>query len=355
MADTALAPKSQPSVTPTPSPEPTPAEVKQMNQELRQLVLERIENRMHSRGLRANKDRDALVSQIYTRYLECKGNPDENLFDAKAVRTMLEATKKLAALADLIDGKNGSTELGSLMTTTDMAKLLQSREHSDDTEFWLTPESLLLEQKLNSTYKNFWNDTFTKQVAAPTNHYEPEKIAELAGIPSKDVKIFDSSSFASNDRLLFSTGKENRWAKRPMSQVHTIVVHESAGPTLDGAISTLKQRGLSYHFIIDKDGTVYQLQPIDRKAPHARKDGNDHAIGICLIGGGKNDQFGKATDAQQKSLAGLCGGLKAKQPTLHNVMLHKEVDCCCTDCHAAGADMNLLSQRTGLSYNPDAL
>ena len=330
-----------------------PEQVRAMNQELRTIIATQIEGKMYSRGLRENPQRDAIISHIYGRYLACENKPNENLFDEKSIVKVLEQAKKLAHLAKLINGDLGSEVLADLYKRTNISELLQQQSRVQDEDFSLSPESLLIDQKERGSYNRFWDDTFSKQIAKPTDAHEPERISQMTGVPLDELEVFAPGALPMNNKYFRATG--TRWKPRPLSQITTVVCHESAGPTLAGAISTLQSRGLSYHFIIDKDGTIYQLQPIGVRAAHARGPGNQGGIGVCLVGGGSREVFGRATSAQQNSLAALTNKLKEKVPTLKNVMLHKEVSCNCTDCNAAGADMNQLAQRTGLEYNPNAL
>lgn len=75
--------------------------------------------------------------------------------------------------------------------------------------------------------------------------------------------------------------------------IDSIIMHFTAGSTVEGAVDTLKKRRLSYHFIIDKDGTIYQLVNELQIAKHAkgvREDGqryNNTSIGISLVNYGK--------------------------------------------------------------------
>lgn len=72
-----------------------------------------------------------------------------------------------------------------------------------------------------------------------------------------------------------------------------VIFHHSAGPTLAGALATLHQKKLSYHYIIDRDGVAYQLTPENRTAYHAGNWlVNLRSIGVCFVG---MDDF---TDAQ---------------------------------------------------------
>lgn len=49
----------------------------------------------------------------------------------------------------------------------------------------------------------------------------------------------------------------------------SIVLHTTLGNSYQGAYDTLKLRHLSYHYIIDEDGTIIELVPINRSAWHA--------------------------------------------------------------------------------------
>lgn len=101
-----------------------------------------------------------------------------------------------------------------------------------------------------------------------------------------------------------------------------IVLHHTAGGTVSGAESALKNRGLGYHFIIDKKGKIYQYSPVHRAMWHAYKN-NYNTIGICFVGGGK---FGPATPEQIASCIGLCKLIKQDYPSVVELSGHKDVD-----------------------------
>jgi hypothetical protein len=78
------------------------------------------------------------------------------------------------------------------------------------------------------------------------------------------------------------------------SQPKGIVFHYTGGTTVDGAIDTLRKRGLSYNYLIDKDGTVHTVVPAGTSALHMRPSekndlGNANAIGISYVGKGEDD------------------------------------------------------------------
>ena len=46
-----------------------------------------------------------------------------------------------------------------------------------------------------------------------------------------------------------------------LGPIKGIVVHHTGGSSMSGAVTTLKNRGLSANYIVDVDGTVYRMLP----------------------------------------------------------------------------------------------
>ena len=76
-----------------------------------------------------------------------------------------------------------------------------------------------------------------------------------------------------------------------------VTIHYTAGPTLAGCISTMKQTGLGYHFIIDRDGTIHETSRLDCGTYHAGRakwnglSPNRTHLSIALVSWGKlNDK-----------------------------------------------------------------
>lgn len=112
--------------------------------------------------------------------------------------------------------------------------------------------------------------------------------------------------------------------KRPVT---TIVMHATAGRGLSGAIEALKHRGLSYHYIINKDGTVTKCVPTDRAAWHAGvsegpegKWVNGYSIGVSLVN--MNDGADPYTLAQRVAAIDLVKNLKLAIPTIKWLTTH---------------------------------
>ena len=127
-----------------------------------------------------------------------------------------------------------------------------------------------------------------------------------------------------------------------------IVLHATAGATAQSSIDHLRGEGLSYHFIIARDGKdsaksskhngtepiVFACVPVDKVAFHVgstipvKGTGgriNDHSIGISLA----NIQTKKSPEdyppKQLKALEDLVADLKAKVPSLRMITTHAKV------------------------------
>jgi N-acetylmuramoyl-L-alanine amidase len=87
----------------------------------------------------------------------------------------------------------------------------------------------------------------------------------------KNVRKRDLSSAGNNNNPGFANTRVTR--KR-------IVVHYTAGSTLSGAVQTLRDKGFSYHVLIDTDGEPYQTRPFTVRALHAGRSNWKEASGV---------------------------------------------------------------------------
>ena len=54
--------------------------------------------------------------------------------------------------------------------------------------------------------------------------------------------------------------------------VHALVMHQTGGSTAAGALEKYKTKGADgAHFLIDKDGTIYQTAHVDKRTFHVGK------------------------------------------------------------------------------------
>lgn len=79
------------------------------------------------------------------------------------------------------------------------------------------------------------------------------------------------------------------YGKRALSQIQMFVIHHSATNSGDPwayaryHVETRGWPGIGYHFVVQKDGTIYQTNELTTLSYHT--DGqNTKAVGICLTG-----------------------------------------------------------------------
>ncbi|MFT7581385.1 MAG: N-acetyl-anhydromuramyl-L-alanine amidase AmpD, partial [Myxococcota bacterium] len=82
------------------------------------------------------------------------------------------------------------------------------------------------------------------------------------------------------DRIVPGKGKI-KTAERLKEEVHQIVLHTDLTADSAGCFRALKGRGLSTHFMIDWDGTIYQTLDVMYAAYHAG-DANNASIGVDM-------------------------------------------------------------------------
>lgn len=91
-------------------------------------------------------------------------------------------------------------------------------------------------------------------------------------------------------------------SSRPMLVRRCVVEHFTAGATGRSSIRAMRERGVSAHIVIERDGTIIQCVPFDRKASHAGSSrwrdprtgilygtANDYGIGIEIANAGNDD------------------------------------------------------------------
>ncbi len=96
-----------------------------------------------------------------------------------------------------------------------------------------------------------------------------------------------------------------------MRKIDTLIVHTSATfPEQRVTVETIRQwhlaRGFSdigYHFVVDKDGTVYTGRPAEQPGAHTLH-WNSRSLGLCYIGG--LDEQGRASDTEHPNSERLC-------------------------------------------------
>jgi N-acetyl-anhydromuramyl-L-alanine amidase AmpD len=95
--------------------------------------------------------------------------------------------------------------------------------------------------------------------------------------------------------------------------VSCIVLHADASDNAQGSVSWIlsPESKVSYHVLIDRDGTTYHFVPVEKRAWHAgvstfqgKSNVNDFSIGLSFAN--KNDGHEPYTEAQLDVAAALC-------------------------------------------------
>lgn len=120
--------------------------------------------------------------------------------------------------------------------------------------------------------------------------------------------------------------------KRPLNApIDTIVLHHTATKDLKTAIKilTCPEAAVSSHYVLDKDGKVFQLVPEEKRAWHAgvsfwkgRENINHYSIGIEII----NDGYEAFTSAQIEVLISLIYNISLRHPIIQsNIVAHSDI------------------------------
>ena len=127
-----------------------------------------------------------------------------------------------------------------------------------------------------------------------------------------------------------STGNSNKkpatkWIESPFhssrngATIDGIVMHFTAPGSVAGVIDwfTRSSNGICAHYLIDKDGTVYQFVKDGERCAHAAGH-NANTIGIEHFSAGE-----ALTDAQSAASAQLCRYLTSEYPTIKYIQGHR--------------------------------
>ena len=183
------------------------------------------------------------------------------------------------------------------------------------------------------------NTTIAGQMVLDANFYDlpkpiGEEITKWSGKNSGD-EVF---TFVSSVEELNS---EIHAISRPLSEV---VIHatETATDKDIGAIeinniqSELGHDGISYHYVIRRDGRLQRGRPPDRVGDHTSANGhNNHSLGIVLVGGinvatGDTDALGNRSSSaftreQYTTLERFCQAFYSRYPG-GNIFGHNDLD-----------------------------
>ena len=108
---------------------------------------------------------------------------------------------------------------------------------------------------------------------------------------------------------------------------NTVVLHATDGASAASSIDWLRQIWLSYHYLIERDGTITKCVPYTRVAYHAGKsvgpegkNVNDYSVGIAFANFQSKGEL--LTERQIDAAYFLTRELKLAVPTLQYVTTH---------------------------------
>ena len=95
--------------------------------------------------------------------------------------------------------------------------------------------------------------------------------------------------------------------------VDTVILHHTGDDAAGKTFNTLKKRGLSVHYIIDRDGIIYYIVDESKMAQHA-ESWNARSIGIEIVNTGRSNM--KYTDEQYNSIKSLIKDIESRWPSI---------------------------------------
>lgn len=114
------------------------------------------------------------------------------------------------------------------------------------------------------------------------------------------------------------------YSDRGATKIDTIIIHGTETTNAHNAMQWLCEEGsnVSAHYVIDKDGTIWNLVAEDKMAWHCRPY-NRRSIGIELVHNG--DEETPFPAAQIKSLSELVKDI-CERYSIQNILGHREIE-----------------------------
>ncbi|MDA8050932.1 MAG: N-acetylmuramoyl-L-alanine amidase [Rhodospirillales bacterium] len=127
----------------------------------------------------------------------------------------------------------------------------------------------------------------------------------------------------------------NHNARPPGIPIDTLVLHYTGMPSAEGALDRLcdSDARVSSHYLLEEDGTLWQIVPEARRAWHAgasfwrgQIDINSRSIGVEIVNPGHEWGYRTFPPAQMTALVALCRDLLARHSILPcNVVAHSDI------------------------------
>jgi len=115
-----------------------------------------------------------------------------------------------------------------------------------------------------------------------------------AGGPAPDYSQ-EGKNTGGSDQELKKSSEDDVVQGSPRKSTDAVILHHTGGRSLSGAVSTLKSRGLAYHYMIDRDGKIVPFMADNAVAYHAGSTdkkptvGNWNTLGIAAVANDNKD------------------------------------------------------------------
>jgi hypothetical protein len=109
---------------------------------------------------------------------------------------------------------------------------------------------------------------------------------------------------------------------RSLTTLRTVVLHHTARNSVGASVATLRERGLSYHYLIAPDGQLIVGVPLHKTALHAA-GANRGSVGIAMVGADMQDW--SPSEAQMTTVKRLLGTLVRNHPGMRYLIGHGDV------------------------------
>ncbi len=159
-----------------------------------------------------------------------------------------------------------------------------------------------------------WNDPGGFDAYRAHRHFEPEKTSP-SGAPERIARFGSLRRGLPPD--LESRVRERGWTIADLrATVTQVVIHYDAAGSSKRCFKILQDvRGLSSHFLLDLDGTIYQTLDVKERAWHAGI-ANDRSVGLEIANLGAYPNRETLQDCYQKSDQGTLLGIVGFPPAV---------------------------------------
>ena len=167
---------------------------------------------------------------------------------------------------------------------------------------------LITEENQKTTVNGFALQPLTLDIKERKKEIPNVDISSQTRAPSQGVVTTPTTTVSSN-----YVGRLDSRSRPRSAVVDRIILHHTGDSSAAQTFRALRNRGLSVHYIVDRDGTIHNPVTEDKMAYHA-KGWNARSIGIEIVNTGKADM--QYTNAQYNSIKDLINDIAVRWPSI---------------------------------------